>query len=400
MFVGGCVVYILAVEFLFLAFTFTKSSHEGLEYIENELNTNWKEDANWKDAFDTLKLILDVLHHIIDLVYYSLLVAIALSCAMTLVNILHMGTSFRNNLFMLYRGDYTYIPEASKFSAQGLCVGNMKFAGFQVAYLIWGFMIITIILFIICFSMGVFILSLIFGYIDWLVNKVLQVWPGVLIGIALVIIQKILTRFVFLQGNAQHLLLDNRRFYFITTYFMFFYNIFLGIVSCFMRIIKSVAVGILLLARLDSSLMPRKFERFDPGFSAYIGYIQMEMAQTHPVVLVFIQLLYTLSRERKSIGVMTMSTNESDIILMSSESETLQVVIPMKKVVRNRSAQFNWLVIYTLLQNPSVRMYRKGFIQLKRKAEKEGLKIPISDKPITDFDLVKLQEEMERENKP
>ncbi|KAI8772398.1 stimulated by retinoic acid gene 6 protein isoform X2 [Biomphalaria glabrata] len=261
---------------------------------------------------------------------------------MTLVNILHMGTSFRNNLFMLYRGDYTYIPEASKFSAQGLCVGNMKFAGFQVAYLIWGerfyhidlqqrrseqnvrpgrgFMIITIILFIICFSMGVFILTLIFGYIDWLVNKVLQVWPGVLIGIALVIIQKILTRFVFLQGNAQHLLLDNRRFYFIITYFMFFYNIFLGIVSCFMRIIKSVAVGILLLARLDSSPMPRKFERFDPGFSAYIGYIHMEMAQTHPVVLVFIQLLYTLSRERKSIGVMTMSTNESDIILMSSET--------------------------------------------------------------------------------
>ncbi|KAI8772400.1 stimulated by retinoic acid gene 6 protein isoform X2 [Biomphalaria glabrata] len=69
MFVGGCVVYILAVEFLFLAFTFTKSSHEGLEYIEHELNTNWKEDANWKEAFDTLKLILDVLHHIIDLVY-------------------------------------------------------------------------------------------------------------------------------------------------------------------------------------------------------------------------------------------------------------------------------------------------------------------------------------------
>lgn len=40
-----------------------------------------------------------------------------------------------------------------------------------------------------------------------------------------------------------------------------------------------------------------------------------------------------------------------------------------------------------------VRIYRKGFIQAMKKARKEGLKIPISDQPITDFDLVKAQAE-------
>uniref|UniRef100_A0A2C9LIJ6 Uncharacterized protein n=1 Tax=Biomphalaria glabrata TaxID=6526 RepID=A0A2C9LIJ6_BIOGL len=69
----------------------------------------------------------------------------------------------------------------------------------------------------------------------------------------------------------------------------------------------------------------------------------------------------------------------------------------MKRAIRNRAAHFNWLVLYTLLHNPSVRIYRKGFIQSMRKAIKEGLKIPISDQPITDFDLVKLQEERDKE---
>ncbi|XP_055869178.1 receptor for retinol uptake stra6-like isoform X2 [Biomphalaria glabrata] len=396
LFVGGCVVYILTVEFLFVALAFMKGSQVQLAHIHYELINNWTNEPALYAVIEILIYVTLVLHDVINLVYYSLIVALALSCTMTLVNILHMSTSFRKNLYMLYRGDYSYIPMASTFSAKDLCVGSIKYAGFQVAYLIWGFMIITVLLFFICFVTGVFILFIIYDNIDWLLNKVLQIWPGILVAIALIIVQKVLARFVFLQGDGQHLRLDNRRFYFITAYFMFFYNIFLGIASCLLRIVQSIAVGILFLARLDTSPMPRKFEGFDPGFSAYTGYIHMEMAHTHPVVLVFIQLLYTLSRERKSPGSMTMSKTECGSEVKSGVSDINHVVIPMKKVVRNRSAQFNWLVIYTLLQNPSVRMYRKGFIQSMRKAVKEGLKIPISDQPITDFDLVKLQEEKER----
>ncbi|KAH9512762.1 Stimulated by retinoic acid protein 6 protein-like [Bulinus truncatus] len=305
----------------------------------------------------------------------------------------------RKNLYALYRGDNEYIPLASELGAVDLCVGSIKYAGFQVAYFIWGYFITTIVLCIICIVLGIFILVLKYGYTDWLVYKVLQIWPGVLIALVLLVVQKLLARFLFLQGDGQHLRLDNRRFYFIFTYFMFFYNIFLGIASCLLRIVKSIAVGILFLSRLDNSSMPRRFEFFDPGFSAYKGYIHMEVAHTHPVVLVFIQLLYTLSRDRKSPDSTELTRfSSTQTLKLSDHYSNMGSTVDMSRQ-RNRAAQFNWFVIYTLLHNPTVRIYRKGFIQSMRKAIKEGLKMPISDKPITDFDLVKMQEEKEKEEK-
>ena len=49
------------------------------------------------------------------------------------------------------------------------------------------------------------------------------------------------------------------------TYFMLFYNMFLGLASILLRIGKSMVVGTLMLSRLDYSVLPRKFEFLDPG---------------------------------------------------------------------------------------------------------------------------------------
>ena len=48
-------------------------------------------------------------------------------------------------------------------------------------------------------------------------------------------------------------------------------------------------------------------------------------------------------------------------------------------------ARFNWLVAYSLLNNPSLRMYRKGYIQGIDKALKEGKKRQLTDKLADDI---------------
>ena len=48
---------------------------------------------------------------------------------------------------------------------------------------------------------------------------------------------------------------------------MFFYNIFLGMVSCLLCILKAMFLGIVFVGRLDSSTLPRRFEFIDPGMS-------------------------------------------------------------------------------------------------------------------------------------
>lgn len=58
---------------------------------------------------------------------------------------------------------------------------------------------------------------------------------------------------------------SSRRGFFIITYFVFFYNTFLGVISCLLRIIKAIVLGALFLGRLDHSTLPRRFQLFDPG---------------------------------------------------------------------------------------------------------------------------------------
>ncbi|KAK7499317.1 hypothetical protein BaRGS_00009577 [Batillaria attramentaria] len=91
--------------------------------------------------------------------------------------------------------------------------------------------------------------------------------------------------------KGDHSTIPPAGFYFVFNYFMFFYNIFIGLASCLLRIVKSVLIGTCLLSRLDYCLLPRNFEFLDPGFRAYVGYMHMEHAHTHPVVLVFTKLL-------------------------------------------------------------------------------------------------------------
>ncbi|CAG5135055.1 unnamed protein product, partial [Candidula unifasciata] len=329
----------------------------------------------------------------------SVIVSVIVSAAISFVTMLHMMASFRINLLAMYRRDYSHIPPPHTKSATSLCTGSIKYGGFQVAYIVWAFAITSFLLFIVCMTLAGCIVLLMFGVSDWLVNLLSQLWPGIVSAICLSVGQGLLAKYVFLQDRGQHLRLDNRRFYFVFVYFMFFYNIFLGLFSCLMRIIKAMAVGAVFLSRLDNSTLPRKFEFLDPGFSAYQGYIHMEAAHTHPVVNVFIRLLMALSQSKK------MHKSEDNDVEMSFLPETVENDAEIganesgtdKQKPINTAARFNWYLIYTLLHNPTVRIYRKGFIQAIKKARKEGLKIPISDKPITDFELAKAQENQDRQ---
>jgi hypothetical protein len=49
--------------------------------------------------------------------------------------------------------------------------------------------------------------------------------------------------------------------------------------------------GMIYMCRLDYCSMGRKLETYEAGFSAYCGFIHMECAHRHPVLLYFTSLL-------------------------------------------------------------------------------------------------------------
>ncbi|XP_025079803.1 LOW QUALITY PROTEIN: receptor for retinol uptake stra6-like [Pomacea canaliculata] len=221
----------------------------------------------------------------------AMFVAIALATFFSILNVLHALTSYRNNLLALYKGDHSNIPPAEAGGNVSYCVNSIKYGGFQVGYIVWGFIIQFAVLTLICFLLAIVVLLLEGGYYQWILDLLLIFWPVILVTVIIMVTQNLLARFVFLQGRGIYLALDNRFCFFIFTYFMFFYNIFLGLISCLLRIVKAIVLGIIFLGRLDNSTLSRKFEFFDPGFSAYRGFMHMECAHTHPVVIVFARLV-------------------------------------------------------------------------------------------------------------
>jgi len=49
------------------------------------------------------------------------------------------------------------------------------------------------------------------------------------------------------------------------SYFFFFYNILLGVFSCFGRIFKGVILGIFFLSRIDRTSLMQGFQTWDRG---------------------------------------------------------------------------------------------------------------------------------------
>jgi len=175
---------------------------------------------------------------------------------------------YRRHVVMLRKGDRSFLPNSIKkgsLDPPTLMVSSLKFAGFQVAYSIWGFLVTFTILFI--FSVLI-IIQLILPIkrrkLSYGLQIFLQIWPSLLIGLIITLAQKIVAMYCFLI-DKQTLAVNNRRFFHITSYFMFYFNIFLGMGSCLLRIIFGFIYGVIFMQRLQKSTLPRSYERRDPG---------------------------------------------------------------------------------------------------------------------------------------
>jgi hypothetical protein len=130
-----------------------------------------------------------------------------------------------------------------------------------------------------------------FGMVRFLESILKIAIPPILFAIFQNYLNEILGRYVFLQQGGEILSIKHRRILMLFLYFNFFLDAFLGILSSIIRILKSSIGGFLYMCRLDYSSLGRKLETYDTGFSAYCGFIHMECAHRHPILLYFTSLL-------------------------------------------------------------------------------------------------------------
>ena len=137
------------------------------------------------------------------------------------------------------------------------------------------------------------------------------------------------------QDESHLFTLEHRHAYFLFVYFNFFFDCFLGILSCILRLVKSFIALVLFMPRLDYSHFGRSLENIDNGYTAYTSYIYVEAMHTHPVLITFTQMIYMSILEKRR--------RQKHFLLMDEKQIFEQN--------RRKSVRFRWFLLITLMNN-------------------------------------------------
>ncbi|XP_068706692.1 stimulated by retinoic acid gene 6 protein-like isoform X3 [Montipora foliosa] len=276
----------------------------------------------------------------------SLQAGVVLSAVISVLSLLHFMKCHRDHVLQLYRGKRTFAQNVNVTPVKALRT-SLRFSGYQIAYTAAGFVTMSWFLTFIFFILGVKILrEFVWDYI------IIPLIPAIVMSFVVFILQVLLAHFVFRNRDFPKIVItvDNRRLFSIASFFLFFQNILVGIFSFFSRLLKGMALGFFFLSRVDRTCLMHGFQNFDQGFVAYLGFLDLLVAHSHPMMLVFCQLLINRNKER---GLIESTASE--------ESGTAATVYPRRLGIPRVShkAINRWFVAVTLTRNPSLIQYRR-----------------------------------------
>ncbi|XP_046313244.1 stimulated by retinoic acid gene 6 protein-like isoform X1 [Marmota monax] len=279
-------------------------------------------------------------------------VATILPASLTSVSYLfHILACYRKHMKRLWAGDKHFLPlRFHNPSPSESVVAIARYSGWQIAYILWGYLIIHVMQSL-CGLMIMYGLVLPVTHHRGL-EMLRRLGLGILtisIILGLMILQMWIAASFFLQpklgpGDKQKpLALNNRKAFHNFNYFLFFYNVLLGLGACLSRLLISCVLGTWLIARIDRTIMQSGYEGADMGFSAWIGMLYVDHYHTNPVLVSFCHILIAGHRERKlQKAIKYWCLDQSAGPRISARSRT------------------RWRLLQTLINNPRLVMLRKS----------------------------------------
>lgn len=265
---------------------------------------------------------------------------------------------------MLRRGDRTFLPLDLRKAVESpvdIITSSLRFAGYQVGYAAWGFGIIFFLLFVVFFIIGSQIAYAIRFRQNTLLLMILHAfWPALLVALFVLIAQRLIASCCFLT-DQDVLAINNRRAFHIVSYCMFYFNIFIGLFSCLLRIFLGIIFGMIFLLRLQRSTLSLQFEIRDTGYMSYIGYLLLEHQHSNLVLQCFSQLLSSrkAQRARKKSDIHALERDNKVRLAMNLVNEPEELNAIQKVNMSKKRARTRWHLFTLLIQNPSLRRFRK-----------------------------------------
>ncbi|XP_068741164.1 stimulated by retinoic acid gene 6 protein-like isoform X1 [Montipora capricornis] len=327
---------------------------------------------NYVDDISILILLAELVdpRQFLLIVAVSILVSAGISAVYAIALVGNMLSWYRGHLLRLQRGKKQFLPiDVFRRNPPSITVATLKYSGFQVAYLCWGTTIVVITLSVIGIVVGLeLILPMVEGRFDsYLWTTIINYWPAFALSLIFYWFQLLLSKYVFLIDKGSTMALDNRRLFHVCTFFLFFFNIFLGLFSCLKRVIIGAVTGIIFLGRTQKSVLSRDFELQDPGFNAYVGYLLLEHTHANPVLVTFCQLLIKTTIDKQNHSPYE-SIGEMNHAKFDEESANVMNTFRMKSFQdrQSRKIRNRWHLCLTLHNNPSLKVDRRSELFVER----------------------------------
>ncbi|XP_075067017.1 stimulated by retinoic acid gene 6 protein-like isoform X2 [Mixophyes fleayi] len=230
--------------------------------------------------------------------------------AVTVSYIFHILVCYRKHMKRLWIGEKGFLPIKYQKPLSSQCVAAIaRYSGWQVAYILWGYLIMHTV-------QSIFGLAFAYGV-------VFPIKHGQAI--------------IFLKGLG----ISMKAFHNFN-YFFFFYNVILGLGACLFRLLCSLILGSWLVARIDRTILQRGYESADMGYNTWIGMIYVDHYHTNPVLVSFCNILLTMTAEKR------LKASPAYCVFSNSAGPRTSI-----------KARTRWLLYYTLLKNPRLIIQRK-----------------------------------------
>ncbi|XP_067409439.1 stimulated by retinoic acid gene 6 protein-like [Emydura macquarii macquarii] len=332
--------------FIVIEFYFYKQISQGLKMLEWRFE-EFVESVNSSEVLRPTVLKVEEFINVTQGVWIFTTFAASLTCVSY---VFHILACYRKHIKRLWAGEKNFLPLKSREpSSSQSVVAIARYSGWQIAYILWGYLIIHVVqwLFGIMFMYS-FVLPIQHG-------QGLEVAEGLGIGIltigiatGLLIIQIKIAASFFLQpkilpdDKQKPLALNNRKAFHNFNFFLFFYNVLLGLGACLFRLLCSVFLGTWLIARIDRTIMQKGYEAADMGFNTWVGMIFMDHYHSNPTLLSFCHILLA-------------GTTQKTL----QKSTKYHFFNNISEVRTSTRARTRWLLLYTLLNNPKLTALRK-----------------------------------------
>ncbi|XP_075787866.1 stimulated by retinoic acid gene 6 protein-like [Pelodiscus sinensis] len=293
-------------------------------------------------------------------VWFFTVFAASLTC---ITYVFHILACYRKHMKRLWAGEKHFLPVRFHQPSSSRSVAAIaRYSGWQIAYLLWGYLILHTVQCVFgMFIMYAVVLPIHHGQGLEVAKELGLTILAAGIAVGLVLLQVRVAALFFLQPRIQPadeqkpLALNNRRAFHNFNYFLFFYNVLLGLGACLSRLLCSALLGTWLIARIDRTILQRGYEGADTGFNTWVGMLFMDHYHTNPTLLCFCHVLLVGSPERS----LPKATRYASFGSISNARISPQ-------------ARTRWLLLYSLLNNPQLVALRKPSARSRVGAAPQG----------------------------